>query len=77
MDRATTADVNPPMRDAIVDMCVAVLRATEFPDADARSVFENAAQAEAFLDLLHDCRPLPVIRDLIAEVEERHSDGRA
>lgn len=77
MDRATDAIADPPMREAIVDMCVAVLRTTEFPDADARSVFEKPAHAAAFLDLLRDCRPLPVVRDLIAEIEDRHGHSRA
>jgi hypothetical protein len=60
------------MRDEIIDMCVEVVRRTRYPDADRESVWRNPAHAAAVVALLKDCRPLPVIRDLIGEMERSH-----
>lgn len=61
------------MRQEIIEICVEALRESGHPGATAENVFTDDAHGAAFLDLLRDCRPLKVIRELIMEVE----DGRA
>lgn len=61
------------MRQEIIEICVQALRKSGHPGATAENVFTDDAHGTAFLDLLRDCRPLKVVRELIKEVE----DGRA
>ena len=57
------------MRHEIIGICVEALRKSGHPGATAENVFTDDAYGAAFLDLLRDCRPLKVVRDLIKEVE--------
>jgi hypothetical protein len=57
------------MRDEIVEICADALRGQGYPDADVASVLCNPAHAAAAIALLKDCRPLPVVLDVIAELE--------
>jgi hypothetical protein len=57
------------MRDEILDMCIEVLRRTRYPDASRASVRHDPEHAAAVVGLLKDCRPLPLIRALIDELE--------
>lgn len=61
------------MRDEIVAICVEALRESGYPDADADAIWRDPALRRAFLALLRDCRPLPVIQELIAELEAGNS----
>lgn len=61
------------MRQEIIEMCVAALKARGHARATAETIFTDAALSREFLGLLRDCRPLKVIRQLIAEVERERS----
>lgn len=56
------------MRDEILDICLETLRGQGFPDATAESVRRDPALAAATVELLRDCRPMPVIVALIDEL---------
>ena len=56
------------MRDEILDICLATLRGQGFPDASADAVLRDPALAAAAVELLRDCRPMPVIVALIDEL---------
>ncbi|MCR9221101.1 MAG: hypothetical protein NXI21_12835 [Alphaproteobacteria bacterium] len=58
-----------PMRDEILTMVVEALNRQGQPDLTAESVRRNPAHREAALDMLRDCRPMPVVLALIAEIE--------
>lgn len=57
------------MRDEIIDICVETLRTQGFPNASADAVLHDPALASAAVELLRDCRPMPVIVALIDELE--------
>jgi hypothetical protein len=57
------------MRDEILDICAQTLREQGHASADAAAMFSQPALAAAAVELLRDCRPMPVIVDLIAELE--------
>ena len=57
------------MRDAIIAMCLEAIQRNGHPQATRETLRRDPAHAAAALALLRDCRPLPVIRDLIAELE--------
>jgi hypothetical protein len=57
------------MRAEIVEICAEALRGNGFADASAEAIARDPRLATAALELLRDCRPLPVVRDLIAELE--------
>ncbi len=57
------------MRAEIVEICAEALRGNGMAAASAETIRRDPAIAAAALDLLRDCRPLPVVRDLIAELE--------
>lgn len=59
------------MRQQIVDIVVTALRKQAYPDLTLDSVRTNPAHREAFIDMLEDCRPLPVIKQLIADARAR------
>lgn len=56
------------MRDEIIDICVETLREQGFPNASADAVLRDPALAAAAVELLRDCRPMPVIVALIDEL---------
>ncbi len=55
------------MRDEIVAMVIEALNRQGFPDLTLETVRGDPAHREAFIDMLQDCRPLPVVRALIAD----------
>ena len=57
------------MRAEILDICLETLRVQGFPEASAHSVLHDPALAAAAVELLRDCRPMPVIVALIYELE--------
>jgi hypothetical protein len=64
------------MRAEITQICIEALRRAGHPDATAESVRTEPGQRAAFLELLRACRPLPVIGEMIAELELRNNpDG--
>lgn len=56
------------MRAEVIDICVEALRA-QGETVDRHTVMSDPRLATLFLDLLRDCRPLPVIQALIRDVE--------
>jgi hypothetical protein len=56
------------MRDEVIDICVEALRA-QGERVDRDTIMTDPRLAALFLDLLRDCRPLPVITTLAREVE--------
>ena len=57
------------MRDEIIEICADALRDPGFPDADAAGLMRDPQLAKAALALLGDCRPLPVVLDVIADLK--------
>lgn len=57
------------MRAEIVEMCAEALRGNGFPAASAEAISSDRALAKAAIELLRDCRPLPVVLELIADLE--------
>lgn len=58
-----------PMRDEILTMVVEALNAQGFPRLTRASIAANPVHRDAALDMLRDCRPMPIVLDLIAEIE--------
>lgn len=56
------------MREQIIDICLEAMLRQGIAGAERMTIFREPGHARAFLALLRDCRPLPVIRALIAEV---------
>jgi hypothetical protein len=56
------------MRAEVIDICVEALRA-QGERVDRDTIVSDPRLAALFLDLLRDCRPLPVIQALIRDVE--------
>lgn len=57
------------MREEIIDICVDALRRERHPDLTRESIRSDPAHARAMIVTLRDCRPLPVIQDLVRELE--------
>lgn len=57
------------MRDEIIEICADALRGQGFPEADAAGLTRDPRLAKAALALLRDCRPMPVVLGVIAELE--------
>ncbi len=58
------------MREKIIEIIIAALNAQGFPDMSLETVRSNPDHTEAFLLLLSDCRPLPVILNIMADTRE-------
>ena len=56
------------MRAEVIDICVEALQA-QGERVDRDTIVSDPRLAVLFLDLLRDCRPLPVIQALIRDVE--------
>lgn len=56
------------MRAEVIDICVEALRA-QGERVDRDTIVSDPRLAALLLDLLRDCRPLPVIQALIRDVE--------
>ena len=61
------------MREQLIEIVLDALRAQHYPDATRHSVQHNDAHRQAFLALLDDCRPLPIIRTIRRDLAERHT----
>lgn len=57
------------MRAAIIDMVLASVRRFVDPAATIDSVRGDPAHRAAFLATLEDCRPLPVVRAILADMQ--------
>lgn len=63
-----TESPDPAMREEIVEILLAALRRQGHPEISRESLAACEDQRAAFLALLDDCRPLPVIRRLRDDV---------
>ncbi len=59
-----------PMRDEIIRMVIEALNEQGLPGLDLDSVRGDTHHRAAFIDLLRDCRPLPVVTQLIRDADE-------
>ena len=57
------------MESAILDIVISALRKQGYPDLDKASLRSNTAHRAAAVDMLHDCRPMPVVEQLINKLE--------
>ncbi len=57
------------MRDEIIEICAEAMRGQGHPDATAAAVRCDPRLASAAIAMLKDCRPMPVILEVIAELE--------
>lgn len=57
------------MRDEILEICAETLRKEGHAAATGGKLFEDRMLAAAAVALLRDCRPMPVIVELIAELD--------
>lgn len=64
------------MRDEIIDICLSALRNAGHEGATRESIWTDPAERAEFLELLRACRPLPVVRELIAELESKLREMR-
>lgn len=65
------------MREEIVEICAEALRDQGHPGATPEAILTDAALAKAAASLLRDCRPMPVVLDLIAELDAISAAGAA
>ncbi|MBV9538364.1 MAG: hypothetical protein JOY70_05475 [Acidisphaera sp.] len=49
------------MREQVIDILIDALNRQGFPELSRRTVLADPAHKAAFLAMLDDCRPLPVI----------------
>ncbi len=63
------------MRAAIIEMVLAALRLQGHPDISLDSLRDNPVHRGAMASLLDDCRPLPVILELKADVLAGRVEG--
>ncbi len=58
-----------PMRQEIMTMVVEALNRQGYPDLTPETLAREPAHKAAVLDMLRDCRPMPVVLQLIEDVE--------
>jgi hypothetical protein len=58
------------MREKIIEIVIAALKLQGLPDLSLETIRSNPDHTEAFLLLLGDCRPLPVVLDIMADARE-------
>lgn len=57
------------MRDEILVMAVEALNKQGFPDLDQDTMWSRPEHRDVVIELLGDCRPLPIVKELIAELK--------
>ncbi|WP_372922762.1 hypothetical protein [Roseovarius sp.] len=58
-----------PMREEIIIMAVEALNKQGFPDLNADTIWTRPDHREVTVELLEDCRPLPIVKELIADLQ--------
>lgn len=64
-------DDAPSMREEIIAMVIAALRKQGYPTLTRETVATDDTHRAAFIEMLGDCRPLPVVTQLIEEARHR------
>ena len=57
------------MRHEIIVMAVEAANKQGYPDMDRQSIWDKPEHRALMVDYLKDCRPLPLIKQMIAEFE--------
>jgi hypothetical protein len=63
------------MREEIVEICAEALREQGHPGATPEALLTDSALAKAASAMLRDCRPMPVVLELIAELDAVGAQG--
>lgn len=58
-----------PMEQEILVMAVEALNKQGHPDITLETVWRNTEHKSLVIDMLRDCRPMPVVLDLIGRLE--------
>ena len=61
--------VDGSMAEEILRIVIEALNKQGYPDLTLDTLATDATHRDAAIDMLRDCRPLPVIRDLIEKLE--------
>lgn len=64
-------DDAPSMREEIIGMVIDALRKQGYPTLTRETVATDDAHRAAFIEMLGDCRPLPVVSQLIEDARHR------
>jgi hypothetical protein len=70
MESRITEVFGHEMREQIIDIVIDALNRQGYPDLTRASLRGEPSHRAAFLAMLEDCRPLPVIEDLKSELRE-------
>lgn len=70
-DEPTDDDDTLSMREQIIGIVVEALRKQGYPTLTRETVAMDDAHRQAFIDMLGDCRPLPVVRRLMEDARRR------
>lgn len=57
-----------PMRHEIIVMTVEALNRQGHPDLNAETIWQKPEHRAAAIDILSDCRPMPVVLELIEDL---------
>lgn len=63
-----------PMRHEIIVMAVQALNRQGYPDLNADTIWTRPQHRDVTVELLEDCRPLPIIKELIADLQSGNRD---
>jgi hypothetical protein len=66
LERAVVGD----LEQEILAIVIEALNQQGFPGLDSESICRDPAHRAAALDMLADCRPLPVVRALMRKIEQ-------
>ncbi len=58
-----------PMRHEIIVMAVEAANKQGYPSLDRETIWSTPEHRDVIIDFLRDCRPLPIIKDLIVELQ--------
>lgn len=66
-----------PMRHEIIVMAVEAANKQGYPDVDRDTIWTNPEHRALMVDYLRDCRPLPLIKEMIADFESGKKPANA
>ncbi len=58
-----------PMRHEIIVMAVEAANKQGYPGLDRQTIWSKPEHRDVIIDFLNDCRPLPIIKELIVELQ--------
>jgi hypothetical protein len=72
MESRITEVYGHEMREQVVDIILDALNRQGFPNMSRESLRSDTAHRAAFLAMLDDCRPLPIILQIKSELRQGH-----